>query len=413
MLTGGHLPAPVFVTPAPPHAALYTGQTHSALIRLLDGALVAHTGPLSIPIPPDSGLREGQRVILTVRAAANGVQIEIRPVAPHAAPTATATSAQATAATSPGAAPAATTLSGAIQPVLEALGRTDLAPRIPAVLPPALPATAQAIEPVVRALLADRGAAQALGQFQQVLAALQPEGVLPPDLAASVTRWLGLDSDRPAAWRALLDQARAEHHAAARIARAIASPAARAELAALRDSAASLAQRLLDDPAFRALATERGQLQNFQEAANRLAEHTRGADLQNLRSLDQPYQFLSLPVRESGGFFRADLHLFGEGGAQGRGRRGQPAQAILDLDTTRLGPLWVALRAAGTHCACHIRAADPGVAAHLAESAPALREALATAGYPDADVTVEAGDGDRIEALIHLLAPYQKLDLEG
>ena len=53
-LTGGHLPAPVFVTPAPPHAALYAGQTHSALIRLLDGALVAHTGPLSIPIPPDS-----------------------------------------------------------------------------------------------------------------------------------------------------------------------------------------------------------------------------------------------------------------------------------------------------------------------------------------------------------------------
>ena len=127
----------------------------------------------------------------------------------------------------------------------------------------------------------------------------------------------------------------------------------------------------------------------------------------------QPYQFLELPVREADGFRRAHIHSFSEKGGGPNAPQTPTHRTVLDIETTRLGPLWIALHAAEGHCACRIKAVEHEVAALMRNEADALRESLQGAGYQNASVTVEPWDGNREEAVYQLLAPYQKLDLEG
>ena len=412
MLSGGIpplLPLVHAVAQIPPNAALQEGQTYSALLRAQNSALVAQVGAIQITLPEGAPFVAGQRVLVLVVSSGNPLQVEIAPAPPATAAIVPAAIAGAPAATG-GPAPGLDTL---LRPILQALGKLDLAPRIASLLPPQLPRTTASLQPLLTALLAERGLGRDLQQMQQVLATASSQGAVPADAIAAVAQWLGLaPGANGETWRNLLARARAERAVEARIAQMLGPSGNRGGLAAARESASTLAGRLLDSEPFAGWLRARGELEPFKALAQRLGEHARGGDLQNLRAQDVPYQFLELPVREADGFHRLHMHSFSEGRGGGKSPQSGTHRTILDIETTQLGPLWIALQASGDQCACRIRTALPEVAALFESEADGLRVALEEAGYRTADITAELWDGQREEALLQLFAPLQKLDLE-
>lgn len=404
MLSGGVPITVQTVVPSPQTAALLPGQSYAGLVRNLQGALFAQIGTIQISLPESAALSAGQRVIVHVVDAGKMLQLEVSPLPGQTAPPAPPT---------PG-------LDRILLPILQALGKLDLAPRIHAVLPPPLTPNTASLQPLLTVLLSERALGQDLQQLQQVLTHASARGVLSPETAAAVLRWLEQGSgtgtgDRSivVAWRNLLEQARNEQSAASQIGRSLQSGGAGAGLASLKDSAASLIQRLLNDIGFTTWLRDEGTVEGFHRMAGRIQDRALGADLLNTRSLDQPYQFLELPVRESQGFLRAHVHSFSEERPDGKLGQRTLHRTILDLDTTKLGPLWIALEAIGTRCTCRFRTANPDVAKALKAEIETLENRLRRAGFEHATVAAEPWDGDRETAVIQMLAPFQKLDLEG
>lgn len=371
------------------------GQTYAGVVRTQNDALFIVSGNLQIPLEDGSGLLPGQRVTFQLNTSPAGAQLSITPEL-ASNPTTTSTSP-----TSP------------VTSILEALGKLDLSHRIHGAVPRHAPAVETALRPLLTVLLAEQGAGSDLDQLAQIFVAVAPRLNPGQGAAIAIAQWLGLvpPSDS-AAWRSLLLRSREEQSTAARIAASIRSEASASSLGNLKDSAATLASRLLNDPDFLHLLKEDGKLEPFKALAQRLQDRATGVDLQNLRGLDQTYQFIEIPVRESQGFRRAQVHAFEEKAGPDTPSGTTVRKTVLDLDTTRLGALWVSLQSVGTQCACSFRVVDPDVAALLNDEAAALEMALKEAGYVRASVSTALWDGNRDEALIAMLAPYQKLDLE-
>lgn len=398
MLSGGLPPILQTVAPSAQTAALIPGQTYAGVVRVQNGILLAQLGALQVPLPEGAALTAGQRISVLVLASGSTLQLEITALGATAQPAGEGPS-----------------IGSILQPILQALGKLELAPRAGSVLPQQLPPSTGTLQPLLAALFSERALGADLQQLQQVLLKVSGLGILTPENAIAVARWLeiGMGPDAAAAWRNLLDRGRAEQAATARIARALQAGGAPSGLASLKESAASLILRLLSDSRFMAWLRDGGESEGFEALAGRIRERAAGGELLNSRSLDQPYQFLELPVSARDGFLRAHIHSFSDD--TGGGRRGERAvfRTILDLETTRLGPLWISLQATGDHCACRFRAADPAIADLLDTEANALRQSLGEIGYRDVSITAEHWDGNREAAVLDLLAPFQKLDLEG
>jgi len=374
------------------------GEVYNGVVRAQNNALVLTSGRIVINLDEGIGLVAGQRVTFQFNSTPTGLQLAITPQTTHA-------SLQS----------ASPDFGRMLAPILESLGKLELAPRIQGILPRELPATSSSLQPLLTVLLSEQGLGTDLDQFSQIVtsAAANPGGLGQGTIQA-IAQWLGLlpPTDR-AAWQALLLRSREEQSAAARIAASLKPGASSSGLATLKESAASLATRLLDDPAFLQSLKEDGQLEPFKALAQRFQERATGVDLQNLRGLDQSYQFLELPVGEAHGFHRAHVHNFQE--KSGQGKEGGPAvyRTVLDLETTQLGALWISLQRTGNQCACQFRVADPEVAALLESEGPTLKAALTEAGFTSVSVSTLVWDGNREDALIRMLAPFQKLDLEA
>ncbi len=378
--------------------SIQPGQTYAAVVRLQDNVLVLTSGRLQIPLDDGTGLLPGQRVTFQLTTTASGPQLTITP--------------ELAAGSSPGAT-AQPNLGRVLAPILESLGKLELAPRIHGMIPRHAPATLSSLQPLLTVLLSERAPGADLDQFSQIIASAANQSGLGQGAVQAIAQWLGLvPATDSAAWHALVLRSRAEQIATARIAAALKAGGDQKGLASLKETPGSLADRLLSDPAFLQSLKDDGEVETFKALAQRIQERATGAELQNLRGLDQSYQFIELPVRERDGFHRAQIHTFQERSG-GREAGGAVSRTVLDLDTTQLGPLWVALQSAGNQCGCHFRVEDPEVLALLEGEAPALEAALSEAGFAKATVTATLWDGNRDEALITLLAPYQKLDLEA
>lgn len=374
------------------------GEVYTGVVRAQNNALVLSSGRLLIPLNDGIGLVAGQRVTFQFNSTPTGLQLAITPQANNA-PIQSANP----------------DLGRILAPILESLGKLELGPRLQGILPRELPMTSGSLQPLITVLLSKQALGADLDQFTQIVhsAAVNPGGLGQGTIQA-IAQWLGLvpPTDR-AAWHALLQRSREEQAAVARIAASLKPGADSSVLASLKESAASLATRLLDDPAFLQSLKEDGQLEPFKALAQRMQDRATGVDLQNLRGLDQAYQFTELPVREAHGFHRAQIHNFQEKSGQGKESGTAVHRTVLDLDMTQLGALWISLQRTGDQCACQFRVADPEVAALLESEGPALEAALAEAGFASVSVTTLLWDGNREEALIRLLAPFQKLDLEA
>jgi hypothetical protein len=379
--------------------SIQPGQTYAAVVRLQDNVLMLTSGRLQIPLDDGTGLLPGQRVTFQLTTTVSGAQLTITP--------------DSASWTTPGAT-AQPNLARVLAPILESLGKLELAPRIHGMIPRDAPTTLSSLQPLLTVLLSKRAPGADLDQFSQIIAAAANQSGLGQGTVQAIAQWLGLvPPTDSAAWHALVLRSRAEQAVAARIAAALKAGGDTKGLSSLKESAASLADRLLSDPALLQSLKDDGDLEPFKALASRIQERAMGAELQNLRALDQSYQFIELPVRESHGFNRAQIHTFQDSSGPGRENGAAVYRTVLDLDTTQLGVLWVALQSAGNQCGCHFRVEDPEVLALLEGEASALEAALVDAGFAKATVTATLWDGNRDEALITLLAPYQKLDLEA
>jgi hypothetical protein len=198
----------------------------------------------------------------------------------------------------------------------------------------------------------------------------------------------------------------------ARIALAIATGNFEALGESLRsDLEAQLSDLRRDDALLRFLEGS-GQLRTFEQAVDRVLERFTGAQLQNLRSLELPYQFLEVPVASGSPFDRIQVHFFGEG----RGKRGfsrTDATVVLDLSMTRLGDVWIALSIARGRCTCRFRAANPAAVQAIRTGKDDLVRALAEAGYPGAQVRVEPWNGDRFNEAAALMRRFSGINVSG
>lgn len=383
----------------PPHtnSPLVAGQHYSGVIRSQPDGLTAIVAGLKLPVDADSGLQVGQRVHVQVQAQGKHLQLTIQ------------------AATPPAASPENTGANGALlRAVLQQLGRPELEAPLTTLLPRQAPTSTESIRALVSSLLLERGTGRDIQQLQQLLSQAVQQGVLPPDAGAVLSPWLSLTALSDAKdWYDLLRRSRSERNAAAQLAQSIRGEAPVGSLAALKQSLNSLTHQLLDEAAFQNWLRREGLEESFKALADRSAERALGSDVQNLRSLDQAYQFMELPLGEEQGYRRLQLHVFSEEASRHGSEKHPLHRTVLDLELSQLGPMWIDLRAQGSHCRCNFQVMTPALVTQLNDIAGELHEKLSMVGFPHTHITASLWNGDREAALLALLSPYQGLDLDA
>lgn len=375
--------------------ALLPGNSYNGIVRAQGDTLIAQVGRLQIPLDGSTALDAGQRVVVQVQRQGDSLQLTIRPQsAPHL--------------------PAPPDLATLLEPLLQQLGRADSATRLPALFPRRAPESTMALQALVTSLITERGTGHDIQQLQQFLTSATNQGILAPQSLASLSPWITLTAlADAAAWEALVRQARSTRNAVARLARLIQGGTNTGTVQDLKGTLASLTQRLMGDDAFQTWLRNQGTQDEFKALGKRILERATGSELQNLRALDQPYQFLELPLSDASGLKRIQIHNFTESHSTAETPSATIHRTVLDLDTTRLGLVWVDLRAQGTQCRCQFRLMSADLAAAVEATAEELETGLKNLGYIRAHVTADTWDGDREQALLALLAPFQSLDLEA
>lgn len=181
--------------------------------------------------------------------------------------------------------------------------------------------------------------------------------------------------------------------------------------AAAPDSPGSVLQFLRNDPALRQVLAGRGELRAFDAMADRLLERLGSGNLQQLRSLEQPYWFSEFPFDPSSGIERALVHFFMDN-SQGGGEQDSPsASVVLDLSLTRMGDVWVKLVMLAGQCTCHISVTDEDVLALVREFEGDLAAGLSSTGAQQVTVHADIWDGNRIGRSGAILGSMDGMDV--
>ncbi len=187
-----------------------------------------------------------------------------------------------------------------------------------------------------------------------------------------------------------------------------------AELAALAKSdLASLLVALQGDDALLAALRDSGQLDDFVSATTALLERLDGARAQQLHGQSHGYVYLELPLPSESGFAHAAVHFFHEGTPRPDARAELPAVAVLDLELSGLGPVWISLRAHGGTCTCEMLATTPEAQQLLEAERATFTAALQEAGFQRAEVRAGKWNGDRLAQTADLLGTLRPLDLSA
>lgn len=156
-----------------------------------------------------------------------------------------------------------------------------------------------------------------------------------------------------------------------------------------------------------------GQQTNFDQAAHRVLDRSSGTQLQNLRGLDLPYQFLEIPFPPHAPIRNAQVHIFGEGRGRQQKYDPQNTAVAIDLTTTRLGDLWISLAIHQGVCRCWIRARTSEVVRAVETHASDLADRLSGLGYPGTRVRASLWNGDRLSEVVSLVAQFKEVDFQA
>lgn len=360
-----------------------------------------------VPLPLESNVRPGDSVIVRVEQQPDGPRIVISPAPAH-------TGGQAT----------PSNLSSSTLDVLTRIIQ-ELAKELPtlksltaqqqtALVPSRLPAVGIVVRLALEVFQL-RQAASLSEARAVVVAALRGASVKggQSELIAQVSALLGAEVDA-ADVRALEQLVRASGEQAMRSPLATLQAMGSAGAAQLDTESAGLYHLLSlmrnDAAVLTALGGDR-EVQQFQSATDTLRDHVAGQSLQNARSLEMPYMFLSLPLGEV--FERAQLHVFGEGRSDESGSGHESGTLVLDLEMSKLGSLWLEVRHRGDQCACQFFVASEAVAMAIQSASAELVTRLEASAFARVTVQATADDRKRAEALAALLGPMSGLDLRA
>lgn len=385
--------APLRLNGTPPAGlSLRPGQVFLAVVRGDAAKPFLQLPQGRIPLDPAARLPLGQTVRVEILETGASLRLQL------STPPAT------------GAAPG-NALDALLAEVLRTLGKPELSQQAAGLTPPRLPSLEAPLRQLFTVLLAKSGFGEDLRQLGTLLEQAATPAQLPAAWIANLAGLLGpltsLDAEQLRGLLARMGQARSLE---ARIALALQAGAGEGLEDALATDLKALLLQLKDHAPLRAFLNETRQTKTFDGLIERLLERVQGGEHQNLNSLERPYVFLNLPVPPASGFHHAQVHFFGDAPAARSGRAAYD-RVVLDCSTSRLGDLWVELQASGSHCACRFRVADSAVAGLLESTVAELQDALATAGFPDADVRVERWDGDRLRELLGLMRPFHGMNL--
>jgi hypothetical protein len=354
-----------------------------------------------IALPTETGALAGQSVIVQVSQEA-GI-----PMALVWSSDATSTALP----TPPAAAPEISgTLGRLLNNVLQVLGRDLSAEQAAPLLPRNLPQTETAVRQLLTVLASREQMSADLGRMTRLLSAAAALGGAPPETAAAfraaVQQFASMEAeDLQVQLRQLVETRSPE----ARIALALKSESPNEAVQRMAGELRSQVAVLRDDESLLNVLRATRQADVFQEAASRVLDRLSGTELQNLRSLEQPYLFLNLPLPYGQALRRAQIHFFNDGQRKRQFDRDN-ATIAMDLELEQLGAMWVSLRVARGNCVCRFNADTPEVVTAIRDAAPELVESLQDAGYRNARVEAALWEGDRLQEVTRLMRRFAGLD---
>ncbi|HPO17154.1 MAG TPA: flagellar hook-length control protein FliK [Candidatus Hydrogenedentes bacterium] len=376
--------------------ALRPGQAFQTVVQMQGDKLLLQLGAARIALDPSVELTPGETVRVEVLGTAAKLQLRISPAA--AAPeTAAGTVIPNTLLTS----------------VLESLGALPIADVAPTLIPAHLPQTTQVLQQLFTLFLSRGSLGADVEQLATLLAQASSQGALSGDLATRFGAWVTqFTAMETTGFKNLLEQLSSKRSLEARLALALKTNSIDASLESLsKDIRTQLAQLREQEP-LRAWLRENGQLRQFDDAVQRVLNRFSGGELQNLRALEQPYLFLEIPLPSGSELRFAQVHFFGEGRNKGKPFDQHNALVALDLNTTRLGDLWITLQMTAGRCACHFKATTSEIVQAIRDASDELVDSLDKAGYLKAHITVSRWDGDRIRAAAAMMRRFSGIDVK-
>lgn len=364
------------------------GQVHQGVISENEGSIFVVVRGQKIPIEAQQALAAGQRVAVEVIEGADGRALRITPQPVQSS-----------------APPPADALRNALFDALKALGvltRSNTAARIP---PTWLPPSAEGLRQLVSLFVLRDTLGQDIRQIAQwVQQAVNARALPAQTLEGILFLFTGGDAPLMAARLRQLVRARSME---AQLASLASGETPETILSGLERDLRTVLEHLLEDEAFQGFLRSHGKVRAFQQTAQRTLDRLDGASVQNLRGIEHPYAFLELPMPPDGPIRHAQVHFF----SRGRGSGSDHALVALDLDTTRLGGLWITLFAAAGQCNCHFHATEQGAVDAIGAAADELAIALGEAGYANPRVAASLWDGDRLAAAAEFLECFDGVDL--
>ena len=378
------------------------GQTLSGTVHTEGGGLFLRVGNVRVPIPGATVLAPGQAVTVEVIEGSEGLQLRVL------------AQDQAGAAANQGArTDAVTTL---VARVLEAFGDLPVPEAGANLVPDNLPVTEQAVRALISLFVSRGSTGEDVRQIAGMLSQAANEGIVSDQVAAGVAGWLSQVLQAGAGdSAALLRQARrnALNALEARLARLLASGETKGIEDILRADMRAQLSRLLEHESLSSWLRGKGQLRAFQEAVGRVIDRLSANHVQNLRGLEHPYLFIELPYCDDAPIRHGQIHFFSDGRAGRRGFDPENFATVLDLATTTLGDLWIALQVRHGYCTCRIRATTPAIVATIRQAASELAQDLESIGYRAATVQVALWDGDRLRAAAGLMRRFSGIDMRA
>ncbi len=398
MFADGIQPAVVTALMRPGQVAgLSPGQSYQGSIQGAPGHLSLHVAGNRIPLPPHTSLPPGQSVHVTLVHQGDAIQLRLTPYGPAGQATVSPTA----------------TLPNLLVSVLRALDALGSARAAGHLIPRHFPANETALRDLL-SLFTSRGT---LSQdMHVVLAAVNlglAEGLVSPEVAASVAGWLaplaGGDREKVAAWlkRHVREQGAA---LAARIASAAGAGKLDDLFAEISDELRVLLRQLMDSGELIDFLENRGRRYDFERAAERVLERLQNGQLQELRGLEQPYVFLQLPFPAESGVVNGQLHIVGDDRGQDAGKS---QVVVLDLTTTALGDLWIRLELLHDTCRCTLKTSLDAAVPVIEQASEELRAGLMEAGYGQTSVTVQFWDGERIDEIADFMRRFGGINLSA
>ena len=179
------------------------------------------------------------------------------------------------------------------------------------------------------------------------------------------------------------------------------------------ESLYALLGKLRNDPALTTALESKGALTTFQHAVDTLMDHFAGQYLQNVRSTEVPYAYLNIPFPEDSGILQAQIHVLGEGHGENEWDETGHSQIVLDLQTTRLGELWIQISHRPEQCVCQFEVESDAIVNRINEVSDDLQSRLEAQGFQQVTVQASLRSNERMEAVARLLQRYSGLDMQA